>query len=184
MSNFTPRSVDQEIMEASYDRPAGVSLLAVLLAIGGVILLGTQLLAFSKLNEASTLIGVSSYFFQAAIGFLGLIGIAAAVGMWLGKKWGWWLALFYFAYAVTRNINVLISISSIYGQYSMPTNQITMNYIKYGIRALWNCFLLFYLCRETASTYFRTLETKKWKSLSIVFGICVVIFLSSSLLQR
>ena len=28
--------------------------------------------------------------------------------MWLGKQWGWWLALFYFAYAVTRNVNVLL----------------------------------------------------------------------------
>lgn len=183
MSNFATRSVEEEVMEASYDRPLGVSILAILLVIGGVILLGTQLLAFSKLNEASSLIGVSSYFFQAAIGFLGLIGISAAVGMWLGKKWGWWLALFYFAYAVTRNVNVLFSISSIADQYGVPTEQMTTNYIKYGIRILWNCFLLFYLCRETASTYFKTFDVNKWKSLSIVFGICIALFLFGSLLQ-
>lgn len=183
MSNFATRSVKDEIMEASYDRPAGVSLLAILVGIGGVILLGTQLIAFNKLNEASSLIGVSSYFFQAAICFLGLIGITAAVGMWLGKKWGWWLALFYFAYAVSRDINVLFSISSISSQYSVPTEQITMNYIKYGIRILWDCFLMFYLCRDTASTYFQTLDIKKWKAMSIVFGICVVLFLCGSLLH-
>ncbi|MDF2658444.1 MAG: hypothetical protein K0Q94_1235, partial [Paenibacillus sp.] len=110
MSNLQATNQREEIINGSYDRPAGVSVIAVLLAIGGAMLLITQLAAFNRLNETSSVLGIPAAILQGAIGFLGLLGVAGAVGMWLGKRWGWWLALFFFAYAITRNVNVLISI--------------------------------------------------------------------------
>ncbi|TVY08217.1 hypothetical protein FPZ49_20160 [Paenibacillus cremeus] len=131
-------------MEGNYDRPGVVSFFAVLMIISGVVLLVTQLLAVSQLNKASELIGVTNSFFQAAISFLGLLGIIGGVGMWFGKKWGWWA--------------------------------VGINYVKYGLRTLWNGFLLFYMFRENVLSFFNTTETIKWKALLIVFIMCILIF--------
>jgi hypothetical protein len=184
MSDIVAKMTKEDIINGSYDRPAGVSLLAILIGLGGGALLITQLLVFNKLSEASSALGISTMLLQGGIGFLGLLGLAASVGMWLGKKWGWWLALFYFAYAVSRNVNVMISIASLTEQWGIPSQGIGMTYAKYGIRVLWNGSLLFYLCRESATTFFGTTETKKWKVLLIVFALCAAIFVIGSFLQE
>ncbi|WP_187768128.1 hypothetical protein [Paenibacillus sp. PL91] len=182
VSNLS-RATNEDIMEGNYDRPIGVSILAILMAISGVGLLIIQLLAFSVLNEASPLVGVTNTFIQAAIGFLGLLGLAGGVGMWLGKKWGWWLAMFYFAYAITRNANAWLSINHISDQYGALEQNLTSYYIKYGIRILWNVLLLYFMCRENVMSFFNTTETKKWKALLIVFVICLAIFAAGMFLN-
>ncbi|MBP1961190.1 hypothetical protein [Paenibacillus aceris] len=184
MSNFAPKSNEEEIMQYSYDRPIGVSLLAIWIAIAGVIVLIAQVSFFSKLSDVSSLIGVSSYFFQAAVTLLGVLSLATAVGMFLGKKWGWWLALFYFAYEITRNMNAMLSIPILVEQYGdISSQKITSYYLKSGVRSAFDGFLIFYLCRESVTSYFQTTETKKWKVLLILFGVCIAIILISSLLQ-
>lgn len=183
MSNFLNQTKYEEIMEGDYDRPMGVSLLSALMIISSVVLLISQVTAFKTLIEASSILGVSNVFFQGALGFLGLLGVVGGVGMWLGKKWGWWLAMFYFAYSMTRNVNVIISIQGISDQFGMSGQDIGVYYLKYGIRALWNGILLFYMCRENATVFFNTMETKKWKALLIVFAICAAIFVIGSLLS-
>ncbi|WP_410768950.1 hypothetical protein [Fontibacillus sp. BL9] len=177
--SYEKQSVDNP-MEASYDRPMGVTLLAILLVLGGLGTLVTQLMAFSNLNETASIVGVSSYLFQGAVAFLGLLGVTAGVGTWIGKKWGWWLALFYFAYAVIRNINVIISISNMFYLYEGSLSGSAMVYFKYAVRTLWNCLLIFYLCGETVTTFFKTTGIKKWKALLIVFGICIFIYILST----
>ncbi|MNZ70063.1 hypothetical protein D3C78_883830 [compost metagenome] len=173
----TKKSSFDSIIEESYDRPMGLSLVAILLVLGGAGLLIIQLIAFSKLEEMSSLINVSNYVLQGAFVFVGLLGVAAGVGTWIGAKWGWWLALFYFAYAVTRNINVLLTIHNLMDQFGGTIGEAVKGYFKYGVRVLWDCALLFYLCSETATTFFKAKETKKWKALLIVFAICIALFL-------
>jgi hypothetical protein len=111
-----------------------------------------------------------------------LLGVAGAVGMWLGKRWGWWLALFFFAYAITRNVNVLISIRGISEQFGVPASDQGANYAKYGIRVLWNALLMVYLCGETAVTFFFGMKNvNKWKAVLLVFAVCIGIFLITTL---
>lgn len=180
---FTSRA-KEDIMEGSYDRPAGVSIVAVIMIIGSGLLLITQLGNLGRLNDAAVELGLSSLLLQAGIGFLGLLGVAASVGLWFGKKWGWWLALFYFAYAITRNINVLISISSIAELYDVTGSEMGTHYVKYGIRMAWNGALLYYLCSENSSQYFGTAETKKWKAVLLVFALCLPLYVVGALLGR
>lgn len=177
MSKLAAKIVEQDIVEGSFDRPISISLLAIWLAIGGGAILVPQLLFFGKLNGVSSALGISSVLLQGSIAFLGLLGLAAAVGMWLGKKWGWWLALFYFAYAATRDINVLLTAVGL----AAAGEAMGSAFVKYGAAVLWNGLLLFYLCRETASTYFRTTETRK--ALLLVFALCLALFAIASLWQ-
>lgn len=182
VSELFRKSLQEEIAESSYDRPAGISFLAVILAIGGGLGIVLQLIAFSKLEDLSEVLGVSAVLVQGALLLLSGSALAAAVGMWIGAKWGWWLALFYFAYAVTRNANAFLSISSLADQFGASGEFRSTNYVKYGIRMVWNALLLAYLCRENASFYFRTTETSKWKALGIVFGISIGLFGLAALL--
>jgi hypothetical protein len=178
MTNLQATNQREEIINGSYDRPAGVSVIAVLLAIGGAMLLITQLVAFNRLNETSSVLGIPAAILQGAIGFLGLLGVAGAGGMWLGKRWGWWLALFFFAYA----LNVLISIQGISEQLGVPASDQGVNYGKYGIRVLWNALLMVYLCGETAVTFFFGMKNvNKWKAVLLVFAVCIGIFLITTL---
>lgn len=181
MSELFTSTTKENIMEGSYDRPAGVSIVSVILAIGGGLLLITQLMNLGRLNEASAEIGLPSLLLQAGIGFLGLLGVTAGVGMWLGKKWGWWVALFYFAYAVTRNVNVLITIPSLVEQFGSLQQDQWAYYVKYGVRIIWNGSLIYYLCSENPSLYFRMTESKKWKAVLIVFAICLLVYLIGTL---
>ncbi len=96
---------EHNVMEHSYDRPMTITLISILLVIGGLVLLVTQLTTFSMLSDVSSELGVSAVLLQAAFAFLGVLGVAAGIGGWFGKKWGWWLALFYFAYAAARASN-------------------------------------------------------------------------------
>jgi len=177
MSNLTADKSAHHVMEQSYDRPFGVSLLAIILMIGGLTTLVTQIMAWKSFNDASAIFGVSSPLFQGAVAFLGLLGCTAAIGMWIGRSWGWWLALFYFAYAVCRNINMILSISSLADMFIESGQETGSYYLKYSVRVLWNGLLLYYLCRgEMVLSYLRTERTNKWKALGIVFGISIIPF--------
>ncbi|WP_127589033.1 hypothetical protein [Paenibacillus koleovorans] len=183
MLDLSPNNQKEKIINGSYDRPAGVSILAVLLAIGGGLLLFTQLTALKELNEASSVLGVSAVLLQGSISLIGLSGVAAAVGMWIGKKWGWWLALFYFAYAVCRNVNVIISIPGVAEQLGAAVQDQTVNYVKHGIRVVWNSLLMLYLCGEGATTYFFGMTSiNKWKAVLIVFAVSILIFAVTTLI--
>jgi hypothetical protein len=46
-----------------------------------------------------------------SIVFLFALGIASGVGMWKGRKWGWYLGTFYYIYSITRNANALLAVS-------------------------------------------------------------------------
>ncbi|MGO4547259.1 hypothetical protein AB4Z29_20970 [Paenibacillus sp. 2TAB23] len=180
MAYYKP--TEEEIMEGDYDRPFGVKIISILMILGGIILLITQLYAFSIMSELSSLMGVSSLFFQAVIGFLGLIGIAAGVGMWIGRIWGWWLAIFYLSYSLTRNLNTLLSIPGITEQYGLSGNA-AGHYVKYGLKILWDVLLLRYMCRDTTTSFFKTTETNKLKTMVWVFGICEGFFVIGWLLS-
>lgn len=175
MSDFKTNTLMDNVLEGTYDRPAGVSVISVILALSSGLTLITLLLNLGKLGEASSTIGLPSMLLQAGIGFLGLSGFAASIGMWLGKRWGWWIALFYFTYAVTRNLNVMISISTIANDLD-STQNLGSYYVKYGVRMAWNGYFIYYLCTDNPAYYFGTTEVNKWKAVLMVSAVCLLIF--------
>ncbi|WP_166241587.1 hypothetical protein [Paenibacillus turpanensis] len=167
-----------QVTEGNYDRPTSITLIAILLILGGGILAVTQLISFASLTDASADIGVPAVLLQGSIAFLGILGIAAGIGAWTGKKWGWWLAIFYFAYAIARNVNALVSINDVVNLLGAPGQGVASYYIKYGFRVLWNALLFLFLLRsETVNIYFKTENTPKWKAAAVVFGIVILLFI-------
>ncbi|MNP55860.1 hypothetical protein D3C76_1505360 [compost metagenome] len=120
---------------------------------------------------------------QISLAIIGLTGVGAAAGMWTGKKWGWWLALFYAAYALCRNGNAVITLYVSLRDLPGVADQLGSYYFKYGYRVLWNGFLLFYLCKEDPTRYFGIEAMNKWLALAKVCGVSILILILMSAVQ-
>lgn len=121
------------------ERPFGVTVLAILEIIGGLILMGTGIIFFG----AAGMVGVVPFagwafawmFIAVAIVLviLGLFAFVIAYGLWTGKGWAWTLAL------------VLSIIGIIIGIFSLPGGIITI---------IINAIIIYYLTRPHVKAFF------------------------------
>lgn len=84
------------------NRPAGVTvlailngLLAILLLLGGMVLVMAGPLIGFLVPFAGPFAGLILGIFGLFLVFLGVAGVAVAWGMWNGKKWAWWLTIIF-----------------------------------------------------------------------------------------
>jgi hypothetical protein len=179
VSLLLPKSISthkEEIIDFSYVRPIGVSVLAVLMLVSSAISFILELVYLEELVFVSGLFGITQTGLLTILYVLAVIGMAAGAGLWLGKSWGWWLTLFYFAFFILRNGNVLL--------FSMDTSialgsvsSIVIFVVKPVLRALGGGVALYYLFKENPLIYFCLPETLvfKLKALGLGFGTGLVI---------
>jgi hypothetical protein len=168
-------------------RPIGISILAVLYIIGGIGVLGIQLFMGGVLTQAFNLIGISSISAVISLLFLGILGLAAGIGMWLGKKWGWWLGAFYLMYSVARNINALIIIPNLVEQFGTPESGLAKYYIKHCGRIILHSLLVLYFFKSNVEVYFQVENLNVWKRFLKLFGATITAMgaaIVSSILSR
>lgn len=146
------RLIDMSAMPR--ERPTLVTLLAVLQILSGGALLVMAAAFAPRLGPLALLLGFSPSYVAVSLLFLGGLGLAAGIGMWRGARWGWWLAAFYFAYAIYRNTNVLVTIPTILDQLVGETGSTNSYYGKHGARILLNAGLLYYMFQDDILAYF------------------------------
>lgn len=135
-------------------RPRVVSILAVLHVLGGVALL-VMIVGFGRqFGAIGPVMGTSPLFAQLSVSFLGVLTLASGVGMWRGAAWGWWLAGFYYVYAIYRNANALLVISSMADQLAGEARGPGYYYVKHVGRVVTHSLVLFYLFQESVLAYF------------------------------
>ncbi|PYI51571.1 hypothetical protein [Paenibacillus flagellatus] len=156
------------------DRPIGVTMLAVFYALSGVSTIVIQGVWLKRFAELSELLGFPAFLLNATLLVMGMVALAAAVGMWLGKRWGWWLSLFYIGYGIVRNGNALLSIPGIEEAYGVSADGATL---KYAIRAAGYALVLLYFYGDAVTGYFFGIaRVPKLKSAVIVFGSLIALF--------
>jgi hypothetical protein len=168
---YTKKEVKDYVTNVALERPLGVSIAAILLIFNGALLLVTQLLTLNALNEASTLVGICRGMFQGFIALLGLSGATAGVGMLFGKRWAWWLALFYFTYETMRYILAMMFIPNVSQMLGGVQLSPALYYEKYGVRIVWNSLFTVYMCRSTVTGFFQTSGINKWRAFILLFLI-------------
>lgn len=89
--------------------------------------------------------------------FLGVLALAAAAALWIGKPWGWWLATYYFVYTAVRS---LIGVGS-----SVAAGQVGGGFIQYGLPLLIGLIVAGYLYAPGSLEYFGMSLRKRWPSL-------------------
>lgn len=162
-------------------RPVGVSILAVLHLVGGVLLLGAQFMLIAnmqEMDESLRFAGIPPMLLIGGVMFLAILTIASGVGMRMGTKWGWWLAAFYYTYSVFRNGSALMTIISVADQLEGADRGPEYYMIKHGVRLIISLLLLMYFFKGNVLDFFGLARINKIKAIAILVGICVAIVIA------
>ena len=120
-------------------------------------------------------IGIPPVFLIIGGLFLAILTFATGIGLWLGTKWGWWLASFYCVYSIFRNctgmLNALVAIDQFEGSSRGPEYYM----VKHVGRIVVYFLLYLYLFKGNVLEYFRSKTVNKGLATSILFGICFAI---------
>jgi hypothetical protein len=181
-SSSTPQpAVEPE--RGATDRPVGVSILAVLHIGGGILLFGAQFLLFANLaaiGESLRSIGIPPLLLIIGVMFLAVLTIASGVGMWIGAKWGWWLASFYYVYSIFRNGSAVLTVISMADQLDGGSRGPEYYMIKHGGRIIVHFLLLLYFFKGNVLEYFRLTTLNKATAIGILAGICIAMTVATS----
>jgi len=145
--------------------PAQLKWLAIVPSLEGL----TPLLAgFALLinpGQASGGTGTSTTFLLLSSLFLGLLGLAAGIGIWIGKPWGWWLAAYYSLYLALRGLNGVLS--------SLLMGESASALLGYGWRLVIGVVLAVYLFTQGSLNYFGVSHPKKLASFLILLAAAI-----------
>ncbi|MEW6104542.1 MAG: hypothetical protein AB1630_12135, partial [bacterium] len=162
--------INQEDKGNMKQRPLGITIFSIIYILVGMGIFIIQILFGKKMGDVSSL-GISQLAFTISITFLGLLSFASGIGMWLGKKWGWWLGAFYCVYGVLRQVNVIIMLPGIIAQFGEPQQGIEYYWIKYAGRILCYSLLFLYFFKRNVREYFDLEEYPKKKAIFILIGV-------------
>lgn len=163
-------------------RPLGVSIISFFSIVGGVCILLIQFWFAANFEDISASTGFSVVLLFGSILFLGLLYLSSGIGMWLGKWWGWWLAIFGFVYSVLRSVNVLVMVYRL-GDLAEELSRGVEYYYSTRIgRIMFGLFFLGYLFRGNVREYFNVTHYSKKKIAIVVALFSVGVFAFSSLL--
>jgi hypothetical protein len=128
--------------------------------------------------------GLSPVLVAIATASLALLGVSSGIGMWVGRKWGWWLGSFYYVYSVARNASALLTISALEDELAGGTRGPEYYYVKYGGRVVVHFLILLYFFRGNVLRYFALENLPKWKAVSTLIAVCAAIFVAASLFSE
>src|SRR5262245_56621012 len=151
-------------------RPVGISLLAALYILSSLLLIGIALLGPGSTTTEMDKLGVSMV--QIVIGsvFVGALGLAAGVGMWTGKRWGWWLGAFYLFYSIARNANALRMLPDIAERFGANEAGVAKHGFRFGGRIVVSSLLILYFFKSNVVTWFGVGAMPGWKRVALLAG--------------
>ncbi len=176
-------------------RPLGISIFAWLDIIGGV--LGVPITAFVVFFFAKSIngrhflagLGISPELLFVYLMVLCVLAIASGVGMWSGKRWGWYLGSFFCVYNIVRDVNALIRITAAMNAMSREdvagmSHGPGFFYVKFGVRIILGILMYLYFFKANVRAHFGLSETKKWKPVATQTAICAAILLLLTAISR
>jgi hypothetical protein len=173
-----------ELQRRAPTRPVGVSILAVLNLLGGIAVFGAQFLLLVNLpsmEEPLRTLGIPPVLLIIGMIFLAVLTFASGVGMWLGTKWGWWLATFYYVYSVFRNASALLTIMAAADQLE-GTRGPEFYLFKHSVRIVISFLLLLYFFKSNVLEFFGMKDVSKAAAGGILLGVGTAITLAMSVI--
>lgn len=162
-------------------KPRGVRILAALHILGGALTLPLLLTFGQGLGQAVGIIGASPILVFVSLGFLGLLALASGIGMWTGKRWGWWLAVFYYVYGALGNANTILTLPGILDQLGTPAQGAGFYYARELGQAFLSILLILYLYRRNVRGYFGLGSFSIMKSGAVLIGSSLAVILATTL---
>ena len=160
------------------ERPLGVTILGVLHLLGGLLMLAPLAMFLPNSGEAQKRlqeIGLPLWLLVAGFCLLAFVGVLSGLGLFLGRKWGWWLAAFYYVYSIGRHANALVFTFQLSEMEAGGGRGVDFYRAKFVVRILIAVLLLAYLFRGKVLHYFGLELRGSLKRLGTLIGVCVLI---------
>ena len=167
-------------------RPIGISVLAVLYFLGGLLALGIVVLGPGSMPAEFEELGVSGLLIAIRIIFWCALGIAAGVGMWTRKRWGWWLGAFWLFYSIARNVNALLMLPGLVEQFGAQEVDVAKYQLRFAGRIAVSALLILYFFKSNVVAWFGVGATPGWKRVALLAGATIgilALFAAASLLS-
>lgn len=164
----------KDVYKAS--RPGGVTVLAVFQVLSGVLVIGLALVGREALLGGANALGLFSEQEVAISVLVGLSRIAAGIGMWTGKRWGWWLAAFTYLYALLTNTATALLMPALVETYGEPTRGVWYTTAREVADVVWGVVILIYWFRASVLDYFDLLDMSKVKALAGLVAATLLAF--------
>lgn len=158
-------------------RPTGISILSVLSIIGGLGIIILQVVYSKNTGDSLSGLDISTTSIIVTLFLYAVLAIVLGVGMWLGKSWAWWLAIFYYAHTVLRHANALYLIYNLPDQMLESSRGLSYYLTKESSRIITNGFVFFYLFRNNVVAYFRVESIDKKKAIMKVSSVAIIVIL-------
>ncbi len=165
-------------------RPIGITILAILSIFGGIGIIVVQVIFSGELEKVFESHGLSSLATLLNFAILSVWAFAAGIGMWLGRKLGWWLGSLYLSYSVLRNVNAIFTIMDIVAQNHDQVIDTTKYYIKHIGRVIFHSLLVAYYFKNNVMEFFQISTNYKKKRFWKFIGITLLIFIAMILVTQ
>lgn len=117
------------------NRPTGISILAILEMLGGVVAIIAGL--FIAVAASGMLGGLGSIVGIIAV-ISGVFALAVGYGFWTGAKWSWWLAVIIYALGIISSLASVV-VGSVFSVIGLIIDALLLYYItRPGVKSWFN----------------------------------------------
>lgn len=130
--------------------------------------IGTAVGAYMLLHDGPDTVealGSSPTYLLIGSAFLAILGLVTGVGIWMQRRWGWWLAAYYFVYNGLRSVNALLSFLLPGSSGSGLTRVLLGLVVDFGVAI--------YLYTPGPLNWFGVTLHRKWPSMLLIFAAAV-----------
>ncbi len=156
-------------------RPIGVAIFSILTGILGLVLLAAfvvLLVNWEENNQFAINRRLAPSVFWLVTGVSPVIAFAASIGMWRGRKWGWWVACTGLVLFVIDNIGRAVMVNLSDGVPSILTF-LSVDSLEFTVRGIIFTGILAHWLRTRVRRYFGVEKTSRIKAVALaaLFGI-------------
>ncbi len=181
--------------EHRIERPIGITILSLPHLAGGLIGILFVIFFLPRIQdkpeafEAMIKMGIPPVLLLVSIVFILVLMCLSGIGLWMRKKWGWFLGSFFYVYSIVRNLNALIVIPSLLSgispaELSEMTHGPNFYYAKYGIRAIVHTLIYLYFFKQNVCKHFDLHKNRRWVAFIAHCIICIGIVMFFSIATK
>ena len=157
------------------ERQLGIKVLSVLHILSGILLALRALISTTRFQELQARLHATPILAIVLLAYLAVLALSSGVGMWRGKRWGWWLAAFFYMHSITRLVSYLPKIHAIAEQFELGVAGTNSLYTIAGLKILWSAVVLLYLFSVRVWTSFGLGKVKKLVAAAGLLGIAMLV---------
>jgi len=175
-------------MTQRWERPFGIALLSLFYLAGAIFTVvlwvwGASVFGDPRFTQRMAAFDAPGVQRNIAYGITTVLGLAPAVGLWIGARWGWYLGSFYKALGIVRSfvnfylVREYLNSLKAQGFQISPAGYIT----SYGIPTfilLMVAVIYWYYFRANVRQFFGISHTRKWPVVAIQLFLAVDVMLA------